>query len=47
MLHFDAQCQRQARAKADMVEAFAFGYSGVKTDQGARVMQQLLANLRG
>jgi len=49
MLIRRAQLRHEARVKADMVEAVAWGYGGArggKNGKGTRAMQQLLEALR-
>lgn len=46
MLHHAATRRRLARAKADLIDAVAFGYAGCKSKEGANATERLCAALR-
>lgn len=43
---YRAQLRHEARWKADVIEAVAFGYGGVRSKDGPRAMQQMIDALR-
>lgn len=46
MLLYAASLRRTQRARADLMEAVAFGYSGCKSKEGAQAMDRMLHALR-
>ena len=46
MRAYFAEQRRTARVQADMAEAFATGYGGCKTDEGAAALQRFIESRR-
>lgn len=46
MLIFAAAERRRAHAKADLIEAVAFGYGGCQGKDGHRAMERMIDTLR-
>lgn len=46
MMGYRAELRRQARAKADLIEAVATGYGGCKSKDGVQAMERVIDALR-